>query len=145
MVLRQTLKAAGAGEALGKHEPSSVGHLLLLGIGPPVHVLQQVGQRGLFKRPLEVFVPARVRASSAGRAHSDRAWGSPADQLVEHLDILLHVRHLHRLLGVDDGERGERGAVVDVLAAGLEEAADEEEFEEGVCILEKLERRAGLD
>ena len=75
--------------------------------------------------------PARARASSAGRAHSDRTWGSPADQLVEHLDILLHVRHLHRLLGVDDGERRERGAVVDVLAAGLEEAADEEEFEEG--------------
>ena len=59
--------------------------------------------------------------------------------------VLVEEAEVVSLLGVDDGERGERGAVVDVLAAGLEEAADEEEFEEGVCILEELERGSGLD
>ena len=63
---------------------------------------------------------------------------SPSDKFVQDLDILLHVRHLHRLLGVEERERRERCAVFDVLAAGLEKAANEEDLEEGVCILQEL-------
>lgn len=46
---------------------------------------------------------------------------------------------------MEDGKRGRRRSIVDVAPAGLEEAADEEDLEKSICILEKLERRAGLD
>ena len=69
----------------------------------------------------------------------------PPDKLVQNIDILLHVRHLHRLLGIENGERRERGTVVEVASAGLEEAANEEDLKEGVRILEELELTAGCD
>lgn len=71
--------------------------------------------------------------------------GAPPDKLVHHLDILLHVCHLHGLLRVEHGEGRERGTVLDILATGLEEATDEEKLEERVCILEVLESSTGLD
>ena len=82
---------------------------------------------------------------SAAAAGADERGCAPADKLVEDLDVLLHVGHLHRLLGVEERERRERCAVFDVLAAGLEKAANEEDLEEGVCILQELEGGTSLD
>ena len=76
---------------------------------------------------------------------AEHVTSSPPDQFVQNLDILLHVCHLHRLLRVEDREWRAGRAVVDVLAAGLEKAADEEDLEEGVCILEELELPTGRD
>ena len=58
---------------------------------------------------------------------------------------MLHVRHLHWLFGVEDRERRWGSTVVDVAAARLEEAADEEDLKEGICILEELELSTGCD
>ena len=69
----------------------------------------------------------------------------PSDKLIENVDIFLHVRHLHGLFGIEDRERGRRGAVFDVAASRLQEAPDEEDLEKSVGILEELERGAGLD
>ena len=69
----------------------------------------------------------------------------PPDQLVQDLDIFLHVCHIHRLLGIEDRERGWRCAVIDVAASRLEKTADEEDLEEGIGILEELESGARLN
>lgn len=58
MVLRQTLQAARACKTLCKEEADRDGELLPLSDRPSIHVLQQVRQRVLFKRSLEVLVSA---------------------------------------------------------------------------------------
>ena len=70
---------------------------------------------------------------------------APSDELIQDVNILLHVRHLHWLFGVEDGERGRRGAVIDVAAAWLKETADEKTLEKGFCILEEFELATGCD
>ena len=49
---------------------------------------------------------------------------------------------IYNLLGIQERQQC---AIVDVLTTGLEEASDEEDLEEDVCILEELEGTAGLD
>lgn len=57
MILRQALQGAGACDAL-RHEQSGGDHdLFPLRLWPAVHVLEEVGQYGLFKRSLEILVP----------------------------------------------------------------------------------------
>ena len=70
---------------------------------------------------------------------------APSDKLVENLDILLYVFDLCWFLCIEDRERRDWGAVIDVAAAWLEETADKDDLEEGVCILEELELPTGRD
>ena len=56
MILRQTLQAARAREALCHQEADGNGNLLPLVVRPPVHVLQQVWESALLERPLEVLI-----------------------------------------------------------------------------------------
>lgn len=151
MVLRQTLQATGAREALGHHDPNGGGDFVPLGVRPAVHVLQQVRQRGRLERFFEILVPDIGEGTSLATSSECRITGveivtnSPPNEFVQNLDILLHVCHLHRLLGVEKREGRERRAIVDILTTGLEEATDEEDLEQGVCILQILESRASLD
>lgn len=70
---------------------------------------------------------------------------SPPDKFVQNLDILLYVRHFHWLLGVEERERGQGRAVLDVLPSRLQKAANEEDLEESFGILQVLEGRTSLD
>lgn len=70
---------------------------------------------------------------------------SPSDKFIQDLYVFLHVVDIGRLFAVEDGKGGDWGAVVDVGAPGLDEAADEEDFEEGICIFEEFECAARLD
>ena len=69
----------------------------------------------------------------------------PPDQLVEDFDKLLYLIDLGGGLDLKEGE-GRRGALcIEVQAAGLEKAANEEDVEEGVRILEEFQGRSCLD
>ena len=70
---------------------------------------------------------------------------SPPDKLVKNLDKLLYVIDLGG--GADLKEReGRCGALcIEVRAAGLEKAADNEDVEEGVSIFEEFQCRSCLD
>jgi hypothetical protein len=69
----------------------------------------------------------------------------PPDQLVEDLDKLLYLIDPAGGLDLKEGE-GRRGALgIEVQAAGLEEATDEEDVEEGVRIFEEFQGRSCLD
>jgi hypothetical protein len=69
----------------------------------------------------------------------------PPDQLVEDFDKLLYLIDIGGGLDLEEGE-GRRGALgIEVQAAGLEEAANEEDVKEGVRILEEFQGRSCLD
>lgn len=76
--------------------------------------------------------------------HQACGTGVPSDELVEDLDVFLQVLDRCRVLCAEDGEGGCGCTVIDVRTAGLDEAADEDEFEEGICILQELECRSSL-
>ena len=82
--------------------------------------------------------------SMGNTLESDRG-NVPPDKLVENVDVLLHVRHLHWLFGVEDRERGWGSTVVEIAATGLEEATDKEDLKESICILEEFELATGCD
>lgn len=69
----------------------------------------------------------------------------PPDKLVEDIDILLQLVDFYGLFGVDDRERALSWRVIDVAASRLEEAADEEDLEERICIFEEFERGTGAN
>lgn len=50
-----------------------------------------------------------------------------------------------RLFGLEYGKRRDGGAVLEIIAAGLEETADEDDFKKSVCIFEEFESRPCLD
>ena len=125
VVLGQTQEARCIGESLGQEETDGVAELVLLGGRPAVDVLEQGGEGGFLEGFLKIFVPS--------------------DEFVENLDIRLYVFDLCRLLDIEDGEGRDRSAIVDVAAAGLEEAADEDNLEKIGCILEEFEGGACLD
>jgi hypothetical protein len=69
----------------------------------------------------------------------------PPDKLVEDLDELLYLIDLGGGLDLKEGE-GRCGALcVEIAAAGLEEATDKEDVEEGVRIFEEFQGRSCLD
>jgi hypothetical protein len=119
VILGQANETASMGESLGNHEGGGYCKLLAFDVRPTVDILEKSRERSFFKRFLEVLVPS--------------------DKLVEDADILLHVGDFDGFLGIEDREGGGRCAIVDIAASGLEETADEQDFEEGICILEKLE------
>lgn len=146
MILGQTLQTARTGKALGEQETCGDSKFFSLRLRPAVDVLQKTGKGGIFKGSLQVLVPTDVlddeRKIAITRADG---WYAPSDEFVENVDILLHLCQVHGLFGVDDGEGRDRGTVFDEAAAWLEEASDEEDLEEGVCILEEFEGGACLD
>jgi hypothetical protein len=80
-------------------------------------------------------------------AHREREKNSylPPDQLVKDLDKLLYIIDLGGALDLKEGE-GRCGALcVEVQAAGLEKAADNEDVEKGVGIFEEFQSRSGLN
>jgi Ribonuclease G/E len=52
---------------------------------------------------------------------------------------------LCRLFGIEYGKRRDGGTILDVIASRLEEATDEDDFKESICIFEKFEGGTGLD
>lgn len=46
---------------------------------------------------------------------------------------------------MDDRERRDRRAIIEVAASGLKQAADEEDLEKNICILQILECGTSLD
>lgn len=78
-------------------------------------------------------------------AHREKDSYSPPDQLVKDLDKLLYIIDLGGGLDLKEGE-GRCGALcVEVQAAGLEKAADNEDVEKGVGIFEEFQCRSGLN
>jgi hypothetical protein len=78
-------------------------------------------------------------------AHREKDSHLPPDQLVKDLDKLLYIIDLGGGLDLKEGE-GRCGALcVEVQAAGLEKAADNEDVEKGVGIFEEFQCRSGLD
>ena len=69
----------------------------------------------------------------------------PPDQLVEDLDEFLYLIGLGGGLDLKEGEGRCRSLCVEVQATRLEEASDDENVEECVCIFEELQGRSGLD
>ena len=69
----------------------------------------------------------------------------PPDQLVEDLDEFLYLIGLGGGLDLKEGEGRCRSLCVEVQATRLEEASDDEDVEECVCIFEELQGRSGLD
>jgi hypothetical protein len=70
---------------------------------------------------------------------------TPANEFVEHVNVLLYLLHLGGILGVEDGEGRFGCAILDVGSAWLDEAADEDDLEKSICIFEELESGACLD
>lgn len=68
----------------------------------------------------------------------------PANEFIEDINVLLYLIDLCRLLGVEDGEGGYGSTVIDVTTSWLEEATDEDDFEEGICIFEEFKGGACL-
>lgn len=68
----------------------------------------------------------------------------PSDEFIEDFNVFLQVLDRCRILCVEDSEGGGGCTVIDVGATGLNEAADEDDFEEGVCIFQELERGSSL-
>jgi hypothetical protein len=125
MVLGQALEARCICEALRHEQADGVAELVHLSGGPTVDVLKECWERCFLKGLLKILVPP--------------------NKLVENLDVRLYVLDLCRLLDVEDGERREGSAVLDIAAAWLEETANEDNLEEVGCILEKLESAACLN
>lgn len=69
----------------------------------------------------------------------------PPDKLVEDLDKLLYLIDLGGGLDLKEGEGRRRAVCIEVQASGLEEAAHEEDVEEGVRIFEEFQGRSCLD
>lgn len=69
----------------------------------------------------------------------------PPDQLVEDLDEFFYLIGLGGGLDLKEGEGRCRSLSVEVQATRLEEASDDEDVEECVCIFEELQGRSGLD
>lgn len=125
MILSQALKGRRICKSLGHEQADCVAELVHLGGGPSVDVLEERWERCLLEGLLKIFVPS--------------------NEFVEDLDVWLYVLYLRRLLDIEDGERREGSAVIDVTASRLEKAANEDNLEEFGCILEKLESTACLD
>lgn len=70
--------------------------------------------------------------------------GIPSDEFVEDFDVFLQVLDRCRVLCIEDGEGGCGCPIIDVRTAGLDKAADEDDFEEGVCIFQELEGGSSL-
>lgn len=68
----------------------------------------------------------------------------PSDELVEHFDVFLQLLYRCGVLCIEDGKGGRGCTVIDIGTTGLDEAADEDDFKEGICILQKLECGSGL-
>lgn len=70
--------------------------------------------------------------------------GVPSDEFVQDFDVSLQVIDRCRVLCIEYGEGGRGCPVIDVRTARLDEAADKDDFEEGVCIFQELECRSSL-
>lgn len=69
----------------------------------------------------------------------------PPDKFVENFNILLYVVHLNRVFRIEDGKWGQWSPIIKVSPTGLEETADQNDFEERICVFQEFERRTRLD
>ena len=76
--------------------------------------------------------------------HQACGTGVPSDELVEDFDVFLQLFDRCRVLCIEDGEGGCGCTVIDVGTAGLDEATDEDDFKEGICIFQELECGSSL-
>jgi len=142
VILGERLEARRGREPLSEQQTRRDRELVLLCGCPFVDVLEQRRERVFLERLLEVLVPGsahQMTVRARDTAHT------PANQLVEHIDILLYVVDLGRLGSLEDGEGGGGAIGIEVESAGLEKTANEEDVKKCVGVLEKLEGRAGLD
>ena len=70
---------------------------------------------------------------------------TPSDEFVQDFDIFLYLHHIHGLLGVEDREWRRWGAILDIAASGLEEPANEEDFEKCIGIFQEFKCGSGLN
>ena len=64
---------------------------------------------------------------------------APSDKLVEDFNVFAQLFYLGRFFGIEYGEGAGGRAIVDVATSWLNEATDEEGFEESICIFEEFE------
>jgi hypothetical protein len=69
----------------------------------------------------------------------------PSDEFVENLDVFFQVIDLRRISRIEDSKGRDGSSIVDIASAWLEETANEDDFEECICILEKLKSGTCLD
>jgi hypothetical protein len=125
VILGQSLETGCIGKTLRDQEAGRDRQFIFLGGRPTVNVLEETRKSGFFQRFLKILVPP--------------------DKFVKHLNILLYVIHLGRLLCIEDGKRRDRGTIIDVATTGLDETANEQDFKERICIFEEFESTASLD
>ena len=80
------------------------------------------------------------------RCGQRRVYGTsvPSDEFVKDFDVFLQVLDRCRVLCVEDSEWRSGCTIIDVGTAGLDEATDEDDFEEGICIFQELECGSSL-
>ena len=69
----------------------------------------------------------------------------PSDEFIENLDVFFQVIDLRRIFRIEDSKGRDGSSIVDIASAWLEETANKDDFEECICILEKLESGTCLD
>lgn len=145
VVFRQTLQACSACKTLREYDTDGGSESVPMFRLPLVDVLQKCRERAVLERFLEVLVsfhgPSLFKVQ---RTHHGEKY-LPPDQLVKDLDKLLYLIDLGGGLDLKEGEGRCRALCVEVRAAGLEKAADNEDVEKGVGIFEEFQCRSGLD
>ena len=144
VVFRQTLQACSTCEALREYDTDGGSKSVPLFRLPLVDVLQKRRERAVLERFLEVLVSFIPFVICTTEREGERSY-LPPDQLVKNLDKLLYLIDLGGRLDLEERE-GRCGALcVEVRAAGLEKAADNEDVEKGVGIFEEFQSRSGLN
>ena len=101
-------------------------------------VLKQTRKSRFFERFLQIFVSGqRIQIGGRQAARPVKIY-LPPNKLVKDFYVFLDIINLWRFFCVENGERRDGGVVVDVASTWLEEAADQKDFKECICIFEEF-------
>jgi len=103
--------------------------------------LKETGEGLSFERFLKIFISKKNEVWLP----SGTRYSVPSDEFVEDLNVFLQVLDRCRVLCVKDGERRGGCTIIDVGTAGLNKAADKDDFEKGICIFQELECGSSLN